>query len=72
MVPLQLAMERLGLDASEALVFEDSPSGARAGVASGARTVGVLSSQPPEALAREGCALLIRDYRDPALWELLQ
>ena len=65
-------MERLVLDASEALVFEDSPSGARAGVASGARTVGVLSSQPPEASGWWGFALLFRDYRDPAIWELLQ
>ncbi len=32
------------------LVFEDSPSGARAGAQSGAFTIGVLSSQKAEAL----------------------
>ncbi len=37
------------------LVFEDSPSGARAGAASGAFTIGVLSSQTASALS-EVCA----------------
>jgi hypothetical protein len=35
-LPYTLAMERLGLRPEETLVFEDSPSGAAAGVASGA------------------------------------
>ncbi len=46
----------------------------RAGVRvrAGAYTVGVLSSQAPEALLRAGCRLLVRDYADPALWALLR
>lgn len=35
-LPYLIAMERLGLRPEETLVFEDSPSGAAAGVASGA------------------------------------
>jgi len=71
-LPYLLAMERLGLKPEETLVFEDSPSGARAGVASGATTVGVLTSQPADVLTKEGCALLIHDYNDAALWKLLE
>ena len=40
-------------------------------MAAGAVTIGVLSSQAPDVLRRAGCRLLIRDYDDPALWELL-
>ena len=43
-----------------------------AATAAGAVTVGVLSSQSPEVLRRAGCRLLIRDYDDPALWDMLE
>lgn len=42
--PFLLAAECLGFDAKKCLVFEDSPSGIRAGVASGATVIAVCTS----------------------------
>ncbi|GLB38766.1 putative HAD-like protein [Lyophyllum shimeji] len=42
--PFLLAAKDLGYDASQCVVFEDSPSGIRAGVASGAKVVAVCTS----------------------------
>ncbi|KAI0947080.1 hypothetical protein AcV7_009608 [Taiwanofungus camphoratus] len=42
--PFLLAAECLGYDAKKCLVFEDSPSGIRAGVASGATVIAVCTS----------------------------
>jgi len=71
-MPYQIAMDRLGLSPDATIVIEDSPSGAAAGAASGAFTIGILSSQPPKALTDAGCKALIRDYQDPVLWSILE
>uniref|UniRef100_A0A6U2EPG4 Haloacid dehalogenase-like hydrolase domain-containing protein Sgpp n=1 Tax=Hemiselmis andersenii TaxID=464988 RepID=A0A6U2EPG4_HEMAN len=71
-LPYQIAMDRLGISPENTIVIEDSPSGAAAGVASGALTVGMLSSQPPKVLTEAGCKALIRDYEDPVLWQILE
>jgi len=63
-MPYQIAMERLGLKPEETVVVEDSPSGATAGVKSGAFTVGILTSQHADTLTSVGCKMLIKDYRD--------
>ena len=42
--PFLLAAECLGYDATRCVVFEDSPSGIRAGVASGATVIAVCTS----------------------------
>jgi beta-phosphoglucomutase-like phosphatase (HAD superfamily) len=60
------------VDPQECIVFEDSPSGARAGVAAGAYVVGILSGQDRSTLLDAGCSLLIQDYDDPALWAHLE
>ena len=54
------------------IVFEDSPSGARAGVAAGAFVVGILSGQEALALQEAGCHLIVQDFDDPALWKHLE
>jgi HAD superfamily hydrolase (TIGR01509 family) len=58
-----LVAERLGVDARECVIFEDSPSGIRAAGAAGARVVGVDRS----GRQLEGTELTIRDFQDPAL-----
>jgi sugar-phosphatase len=50
--PYLMGAERLGVSAKDCLVFEDAPSGVKAGVAAGARVVGVLGTTP-EAVLRE-------------------
>jgi len=46
--PFILAAKGLGFEAKNCLVVEDSPSGIRAGVASGATTIAVCTSHPVE------------------------
>jgi len=57
------AAQLLGTDMSDCVIFEDSAPGVAAGLAAGARVVGVLTY--PTVL--NGVDLLIRDFRDPSL-----
>lgn len=71
--PYLTACENLGLEhASQCIVFEDSPSGARAGVAAGAFVVGILSGQEESTLLEAGCSLVITDFEDQKLWNYLE
>jgi sugar-phosphatase len=45
-----MAAGRLGVDASDCLVVEDTPTGIVAGNAAGARVIAVATTFPPEAL----------------------
>ena len=71
-LPYTTALELLGLEPAQALVFEDSLSGVRSGVAAGIPTVGVATTQTPAALREVGASLIIRDFTDPELWTLLR
>lgn len=70
-LPYLTALELLNLGPSQALVFEDSLSGVKSGVGAGIFTVGVATTQSPEALKNAGASLVIGDFTDPALWALL-
>ena len=70
--PYLLACQRLGVSASDCIVLEDSPSGARAGVAAGAFVVGVLSGQEEATLRDAGCHLIVQDFEDEKLWKHLE
>ena len=69
--PYLAAMRALGVSADECIAIEDSPSGAAAAVASGARTIGITSTQSDAALSDAGCHLLVSDYEDARLWSEL-
>ncbi|ANT61270.1 MULTISPECIES: HAD family phosphatase [unclassified Salipiger] len=70
--PYAVAMRAFGVPPQECIAFEDSPSGMRAAAASGAHTVGILSSGlSADQLRAAGAQTVIRDYTDPALEELL-
>ncbi|KAK9809256.1 hypothetical protein WJX72_012220 [[Myrmecia] bisecta] len=62
--PYQAGMVALGLTPERTLVFEDSAAGAMAGVASGAITVAVLTSQSAERMQAVGVKECIQDYTD--------
>ena len=49
----RLALERLGLGAGEAIVFEDAPSGLAAGHAAGCRTIALATTSASEQLDHE-------------------
>lgn len=61
---------KLGVDSSECLVFEDSFSGASAGLNAGMKVVGVLSSHTKEELP--SCDLYIENYQNLDLAQLQQ
>lgn len=70
-VPYEEALERLGVSPEEAVAFEDSVTGAKAAVAAGITTVGIASSNTPEELLDTGVELVVGDFMDPALYDLL-
>jgi len=49
----QLALERLGISAESAVVFEDAPAGLAAGRAAGCRTIALATITPSEQLGHE-------------------
>ncbi|MBW4698964.1 MAG: HAD family phosphatase [Aphanocapsa lilacina HA4352-LM1] len=70
--PYRVALERLGVSASQSLAFEDSPSGVRSAVGAGIPTVGIATTHPPENLIELGAKLVIPSFDDPRLWVLLR
>jgi len=57
--PFILAAECLGFQTENCLVIEDSPSGIKAGVASGAKTIAVCTSHPHEKISDCGAHWLV-------------
>jgi beta-phosphoglucomutase len=69
--PYQTALVNLGIEAEEAIVLEDSPSGIRAAVGASIRTIGVASTHQPTLLQELGAFIAINDFTDLQLWTLL-
>jgi beta-phosphoglucomutase len=65
--PYLMAAARLGVAPGACVVFEDSPAGIRAGIAAGARVVGLATSLPVAHLSALGAWLAITDYTDVRL-----
>jgi beta-phosphoglucomutase-like phosphatase (HAD superfamily) len=59
--PFLLAAKCLGFEASRCVVFEDSPSGIRAGVASGATVVALCTSHERDKIAHCGAHYLLEN-----------
>lgn len=70
-LPYQTALHRLGLEAAEAVVFEDTPSGIRSAVGAGILTVGLTTGHPEPLLRAAGASFTITDFADPRLWNWL-
>lgn len=70
-LPYQVGLERLDVPAQAALAFEDSPSGICSAVAAGILTVGIATTHTPETLYAAGAQLVVTDFADPQLAELL-
>lgn len=70
-MPYQFALDGLDVVPGQAVAFEDSPSGVNAAVAAGITTVGIASSQPEAVLYGAGAHLVIPDFGDRRLYELL-
>jgi hypothetical protein len=59
--PFLLAAKELGFDAKKCVVFEDSPSGIRAGVASGATVIAVCTSHERSKIENCGAHYLVEN-----------
>ncbi len=59
-----LAVRKLGLDAAECIVFEDSETGACAAIAAGLKVVVVPDLLQPSEFVRENCHQVVRSLQD--------
>jgi HAD superfamily hydrolase (TIGR01509 family) len=66
------ALERLRVRASEAIAFEDSPSGVRSASGAGIVTVGITTTQSAELLKAAGATLTVPDFNAQELWDFLR
>jgi HAD superfamily hydrolase (TIGR01509 family) len=66
-MPYLVAGERLGVDCTSCVAFEDSRSGIRSATAAGAFSIGVLSSLEEEELMKVGARYGVKDFDDPRL-----
>ncbi|KAM0792836.1 hypothetical protein ACM66B_002602 [Microbotryomycetes sp. NB124-2] len=57
--PFLLAAQELGYPIEKCLVFEDSPSGIKAGVSSGAKTIAICTSHPVEKISGSGAHYIV-------------
>jgi beta-phosphoglucomutase-like phosphatase (HAD superfamily) len=62
--PFLLAAECLGYQASRCVVFEDSPSGIKAGVAAGAIVVAVCTSHSRKRIEECGAHFVVENLED--------
>ena len=71
-LPYQTALQRLGVSAQSAVAFEDSPAGIHSAVGAGILTVGIASTHTPEELYAVGAKLVVQDFADARLNDLLK
>lgn len=69
--PYLYALQQFGVEANQAIAFEDSPSGIRSAVAAGIPTVGIASTQDPQALYAVGAVLVVPDFAATELRDFL-
>ncbi|MNJ66605.1 2-deoxyglucose-6-phosphatase [compost metagenome] len=70
-LPYLTGLECLQAKAGHTLAFEDSVPGVTAASRAGIFTVGLSTSQTPEALLAAGAQLVVADFEDPRLWALI-
>jgi len=70
--PYRAALKKTGVQAPNALAFEDSVSGISSAVAAGIPTVGITSSQAPEKLLEAGAFMTAQDFTDARLRALIE
>ncbi|KAK9667909.1 hypothetical protein RND81_13G020000 [Saponaria officinalis] len=70
--PYLKGLEAIGASKEHTFIFEDSPSGIRAGVAAGMPVIGLSTRNPEDCLMEAKPAFLIKNYEDPKLWAALE
>ncbi|XP_044494753.1 haloacid dehalogenase-like hydrolase domain-containing protein Sgpp [Mangifera indica] len=70
--PYLKALEVLKVSKDHTIIFEDSVSGIKAGVAAEMPVVGISTRNPEQLLMEAKPTFLIKDYEDPKLWAALE
>ena len=70
-LPYLTALERTGAQAENSVAFEDSATGVRSAAAAGVAVVGLTTSLSPERLKEAGACLIVTDFTDPRIYELI-
>ncbi|KAI4371481.1 hypothetical protein MLD38_019711 [Melastoma candidum] len=70
--PYLKALEVLDASKEHTIIFEDSVSGIKAGVAAGMPVIGLTTRNPEDLLMQAKPAMLIKNYADPKLWAALE
>lgn len=70
-MPYQVGMEKLGVTKERAIAFEDSPTGIQSAVGAGLLTIGMASTHPAQVLKDKGAAIVIEDFTDPQVMDIL-
>nr|WP_298413968.1 HAD family phosphatase [uncultured Halomonas sp.] len=68
----RLALERLDAEPGQCLAFEDSPKGVTAAINAGLRVIGMAATHSPAELRDAGAALVVGDFVDVALDDILE
>jgi HAD superfamily hydrolase (TIGR01509 family) len=71
-LPYQEALQRLQLAPTEAIAFEDSPSGIQSAIGADLFTVAIASTHAPAVLEQLGAGLVVNDFTDARLQSLLE
>ncbi|XP_031377591.1 haloacid dehalogenase-like hydrolase domain-containing protein Sgpp isoform X2 [Punica granatum] len=70
--PYLKGLELLKVSKEHAIIFEDSVSGIKAGVAAGMPVIGLTTRNPEHILMQAKPTFLIKTYDDPKLWAALE
>ncbi len=70
--PYQFCLKQFNIHPSEAIVFEDSPSGIRSAIGAGIETIGVASTHEPDSLKQLGVSLVIDNFNDSEMWKKIE
>lgn len=62
--PYNAGLEKLGMQASQVLVFEDSPSGIKSAVSVGLRVIVVETGSDSQQMLDAGAAMAVKDYHE--------
>lgn len=70
--PYLKALQDLGVSSARAIIFEDSVSGIKSGVAAAMPVVGLSTRNPENLLSDAGASIVIKDFADSKLWTALE
>lgn len=69
--PYRVALQQLGVSGDRGIAFEDSPKGVTAAAGAGISVIGLVTTHHPAELRDAGAALVVGDFADPVLYQVL-